>query len=125
MADTIDTRRRAVRRGGEAEAFVASRLVAAGAEVLAMRWKARGGEVDLVVRRDTALRFVEVKARAGEDDGLASITAAKRRRIAAAASAWLDAFRPAVDDIGFLVALVDLSVEPWGVRWIDDAFDAP
>lgn len=117
-------RRAAVSLGERAEDFVAARLVASGAEILARRFRARGGELDLVARRGGALRFVEVKARAGVEDGLDAITPGKQRRIASAARAWLDAHGPEADDVAFLVALVDCTVEPWTVQWIDDAFDA-
>lgn len=117
------SRQKAHGLGLRAEDFVADRLRADGVTILAQRWQAHGGEVDLVVRRDAALRFVEVKARTGDEDGLASISPAKQRRIARAAEAWLDRHGVDVEDVAFLVALVDCRTEPWRITWIDDAFD--
>jgi len=122
---SIASRQQAVVLGEQAEAFVAARLVEDGVSILARRWRARGGEVDLIARRDAALRFVEVKARSGDGDGLSSISWDKQRRIARAARAWLDRHDPGVDDIAFLVALVDCREDPWRVVWMDDAFDGP
>lgn len=123
---TIGSRRAAHALGHRAEAWVEQRLVDGGAQVLARRWRARGGEVDLIVWRGQALRFVEVKARRGsEDEAWEAIGPDKRRRIAAAAQAFLDQHEIEADDIGFLVAVVDADQEPWGVTWLDDAFDAP
>jgi putative endonuclease len=52
-----------------------------------------GNELDLIVRRGSTLRFVEVKAKTGArfGDPLEMITAEKRRRLRRAAEAWLGA----------------------------------
>ena len=47
------------------------------------------GEIDLVAKRGKLLVFVEVKARARLDDAAEAVTQRQRRRIAAAAEAWL------------------------------------
>ncbi|MCB9662644.1 MAG: YraN family protein [Alphaproteobacteria bacterium] len=117
-------RREALQAGAEAEDFVAARLVAGGARVLARRWSGGGGELDLVVERAGRLRFVEVKARADDVlDPLEQITPAKQARLVGAARAWLRAHATAATEVAFLVAVVDLSAEPWQVSWVDDAFD--
>ena len=82
-----------------------------GAEVRARRWyRLRGwqilgenvwiggNELDLVVRRGRALRFVEVKEKSGTGlgDPLEMVTAEKQRRIRRAAEAWL-ASQPELD----------------------------
>jgi putative endonuclease len=54
--------RRNHRAGLAAEEAVARLYEAAGAEVLARRWRAPEGEIDLIVRLPEALVFVEVKA---------------------------------------------------------------
>lgn len=119
-----ERRRAALLAGAEAEAFVADRLVAAGASILARRWSGGGGELDLVVLRDGRLRFVEVKARTDDDlDPLEQITPAKQARLIGAARAWLQAHRTGATEVAFLVAVVDLSAQPWQVTWVDDAFD--
>jgi putative endonuclease len=117
-------RREALFLGARAETLVAERLAAGGVEILARNWRGGGGELDLVVLRDGRLRFVEVKARHDDDlDPLEQVGAEKRRRLVGAARAWLQAHRPEIDEVCFLVAVVDLAAEPWSVSWVDDAFD--
>ncbi|HEV8103073.1 MAG TPA: YraN family protein [Gaiellaceae bacterium] len=54
---------------------------------------AGGNELDLIVRRGRALRFVEVKEKRGSrfGDPLEMVTAEKQRRLRRAAEAWLGA----------------------------------
>lgn len=47
----------------------------------------------------------------------------KQARLRLAARAWLALNPDATRQVAFLVAWVDPGVEPWEIRWIDDAFD--
>jgi putative endonuclease len=62
-----------------------------GWQILGQNVWAGGNELDLIVRRGQALRFVEVKEKRGTrfGDPLEMITAEKRRRLRRAAEAWL------------------------------------
>lgn len=84
-----DGRRRAERRGWRAEALCRLALRLRGYRVLARRWRCPLGEVDIVARRGAVLVFVEVKARETLAEGLAAISPAQRRRVEAAAAAFL------------------------------------
>lgn len=89
--------------------------------MLARNWRFEGGELDLVVARGGVLRVVEVKARAPDDPvGLDAIDAHKRRCLARAAEAFLSSYEDVVDEVCFLVALV----EGQQITWLDDAFDS-
>ncbi len=88
-ADVRTRRRSAHRYGLKAETVAAIWLTCKGYSILARRWSANGGEIDLVARRGRAVAFVEVKARADLDAAADSIGPAKRRRIARAVHAWL------------------------------------
>lgn len=102
------------------EARVARALEADGWSVLSRNWHGAGGELDLVVQRSQKLRFVEVKTRASDDPvGAESVGPAKQAHLIRAAQAWSRKFNPDVDEMAFLVALV----EPTGITWYDDAFD--
>jgi putative endonuclease len=79
----------AFRTGISAESRAAAFLIAKGFRILARRWKSPVGEIDIVARRRTLLVFVEVKARNDLDDAAWSVTERQRRRIVAAAEAWL------------------------------------
>ena len=84
-------RQAAFKLGVSAEGRAALLLAAKGYRELARRWKSPVGEVDLVVRRGRTLVFVEVKARPRIDDAAWSVLARQKRRIVAAAEAWLAA----------------------------------
>lgn len=66
-------------------------LLAKGYRVVARRFRAGVGEIDIVARRGNDLVFVEVKARERLDDAAEAVTARQQRRIIAAAEAWLAA----------------------------------
>lgn len=84
-----DRRARTHGAGIEAEWLAAVYLRCKGYRILARRFSAAGGEIDLVVRRGKTLVFVEVKARAALDAARTSITPAKLQRIERAARAFL------------------------------------
>ena len=74
-----------------AEALAADYLQAHGLAIVARNVRSRFGEIDLVARDRDTLVFVEVRLRRSERYGgaSASITAAKRNRLVAAAETYL------------------------------------
>lgn len=115
------SRRKAYEDGIDAEAFVAAYLADEGFVVVERNHRASGGELDLIVRRGGAVRFVEVKARRpGDPSALESITPAKQRRLRRAAEAWLADH--SVQEAAFLVAVVELAPSGWTLELLDDAF---
>lgn len=99
---------------------MAERLQSEGWQVLDRNWIGGGGELDLVIARGDALRFVEVKLRT--DPVLADdrLSAAKQARLRSAAAAWLAARGEEwPGEQAFLVAWVDGDA----LRFVDDAFD--
>lgn len=85
---TPAARRRHLGRGARAEWLALAFLALKGWRPLARRWRAPGGEIDLVMARGRVVIFVEVKARALIDDAATSVTGEKRRRLARAIRAW-------------------------------------
>ena len=77
--------------GVSAEGRAALFLAAKGYRTLAKRWKTPVGEIDLVVKRGHLIAFVEVKARAKLDAAAESVLPRQKKRIIAAAEAWLAA----------------------------------
>ncbi|WP_029144316.1 YraN family protein [Microbacterium luticocti] len=75
-------------RAGEQRA--AAYLSARGFAVLDRNWRAPGGELDVVARRDGTVVFVEVKTRRsdGFGDPLEAVDARKRARLWRLAQAW-------------------------------------
>jgi len=82
-------RRAAFHRGLSAETRAAALLLVKGYRIVARRWQSPVGEVDIIARRGRVLVFVEVKARERLDEAAEAVTQRQRRRIAAAATAWL------------------------------------
>ena len=86
-----ETRLRAGLFGRRAEQLAILFLRAKGYRVLARTYIVRGGELDIIARRGSAVAFVEVKARPKLEDALIAITPAKQRRMSIAARHWLGA----------------------------------
>ncbi|TNE91991.1 MAG: YraN family protein [Deltaproteobacteria bacterium] len=120
---SADDRRAALQRGAEAETFAVRELETQGWTVLARNWRGGGGELDVVVHRETAIRFVEVKARRPGEDPLEALTPSKLRKLRGAARAFLATQPPVYDDVAFLIASVSAHADGWAVEWLDDAFD--
>lgn len=122
MSRSAEDRRRAVEAGATAEDRVADWFVSRGWSVLERRWSGGGGELDLVVQRDGALRFVEVKLRAESDPAAWEVfTPAKMARVRRAAEAWLSTWRGPLTECTLSAALVTHGVEGWQIDVIDDA----
>lgn len=109
------------RRGAPAESLAAAFLERAGLKILERNYRCRFGEIDLVARSGPVLVFIEVRARSTERFGGAagSITAAKRRRVVAAARHYLATHRPE-RPCRFDVVLV--RGREATVEWLADAF---
>lgn len=110
--------------GARAEALAAEFLARRGLTIVARNFRTRRGEIDLVARdRDTVV-FVEVRQRRSAAFGgaAASITAAKRARLIAAARAYLAAL-PHEPACRFDAVLIDGATPP-RIDWRRDVFGA-
>ena len=107
--------------GGAAEETAEQFLHRHGLLTIQRNYRTRLGEIDLVAREGATLVFVEVRMRSGPGFGgaLESITAAKQRRIIAAARQYLMRFRDLPPCRFDVVCLGD--GEP---AWLRGAFDA-
>jgi len=113
-------RRGAYRLGLRAETLAALYLRAKGWRILARRFRAGGGEIDIIARRGDTIAFIEVKARADREAALAAITPATRRRIASAARTWC----AGREDLSLMTLRFDaVLVCPWALPvHVADAF---
>ncbi|WP_117193081.1 YraN family protein [Rhizobium terrae] len=82
-------RRKAERWGHVSEYIAALFLLAKGYRILALRYRTRLGEIDLIVRRGDLVVFVEVKARTGEREAVDAVAYSAQKRIRAASDLWL------------------------------------
>lgn len=76
--------------GQRAELAVAQYLAQCGYKILARNWKTKICEIDIIARKDDIIYFVEVKYRAGEDQGTGFeyIGPKKMQQIGFAARVW-------------------------------------
>ena len=88
--------------------------------IIERNFRRRCGELDLVARDGETLVFVEVRLRRRRDFGgaAASITAAKRARMAAAAGLYIARFRSA-PPCRFDAVLLD-ALDPERIEWLKD-----
>lgn len=113
----------ATERGASAEDQALAFLHQQGLRAVARNWRAKGGELDLVMLHGAVLVFVEVRARSSAQFGgaLASITPTKRQRIVHAAQQFLAAHpQHAEREARFDVVCLDGGAAP---QWLPAAFD--
>ena len=79
------------RIGDEGEEQALQYLIAAGLSLVQRSFLCKGGEIDLIMRDQTSLVFVEVRKRASTQFGgaIASVTPAKQKRMVHAAQVYL------------------------------------
>ncbi|MFG1420682.1 YraN family protein [Roseixanthobacter liquoris] len=123
-ADTPARRRKqaAHARGLAAEARAAALLEAQGFAILARRVRTGAGELDIVARTATLLVFCEVKLRADLVQAAQSVLPRQRRRIAAAAEAYLAA-NPALCGLDMRFDAILLGLDG-AAEHLPGAFDA-
>lgn len=109
----------AERHGRRAEWLASLHLMCRGFEIIARRFKAAGGEIDLVARRGGLLVLAEVKARASLDDAVFSVTDPTRRRIEAAGRMFISR-HPHLAPLGLRYDII--AVAGWRVRHIPGAW---
>ncbi|WEX88406.1 YraN family protein [Sinorhizobium garamanticum] len=119
--DQPDSRKlNALKRGHVAEYRAALCLMLKGYRIVAMRYRTKLGEIDIIARRGDLVACVEVKARRGFDEAVFAVSDTAQRRIRAASDIWLS--RQA--DFHRLSVRYDIvAVTPW--RWprhLPDAF---
>ncbi len=109
--------------GEAAEAYALAYLENHGLRLRTRNFRIRRGEIDLIMQDGAEVVFVEVRARSasGFGDGVDSITHAKRRRLLAAAVAWLQR-QP--DEPPARFDVIALQPGDHHVTWVKDAFRA-
>jgi putative endonuclease len=117
----IRSRQAAHAHGHRAEAIALWYLRFKGYRLVATRFKAQVGEIDLIMRRGKLLIFIEVKARAKVDEGIVAVTPTQSRRISSAAAI----FTARYDMTGIAFQRFDIVAVPsylWPTH-IKNAFD--
>ena len=113
--------------GSEWESVVEKHLRKSGLSTLAKNFYSRYGEIDLVMRDDDAIVFVEVRYRksAARGDGIDSVGTTKRTKLIRTASMFLQSQR-ALSNAPCRFDVVSCSGTPDQPQfdWIRNAFDA-
>lgn len=115
----MDDRRQSVGRRGEelAAAFLATK----GFTIIDRNWRSRYGEIDLIVKREREIRFVEVKTRLTKQYGHPeeAVTPTKIRHLHTAVQLWL-ARHPI--PLSYGLDVVAIYIDPTGkvhLEWIE------
>lgn len=97
-------------KGSNAETFARHWLEDRGLTCVQTNFRCRLGEIDLIMREQETLVFVEVRYRSYRDFGTATqtVTAAKQNRIARAAASFLRR-QPALSDMPLRFDVIGLS----------------
>ena len=108
--------------GQTAEAHAERFLESRGLTRVARNWRCRFGEIDLIMRDQHTLVFVEVRLRSSAQFGgaAASVTSGKQRKLVSAAKMYLSSLSEWPLCRFDVVALIDGRAEP---EWIQSAFD--
>lgn len=86
---------KAERRGRLSEYVAALYLLLKGYRIVAMRYRSRGGEVDIIARRGAVIALVEVKARRSAAQSVDAVGFSSQQRIRSAGDHWLSRQRDA------------------------------
>ena len=110
--------------GDRFEALASKHLTRAGLEPLGRNALTRFGEIDLIMRDDATIVFVEVRYRKSDafGGGAGSVDARKQAKLAIAAAQFLQR-SPALAKHPCRFDVVAISgEEPYRIDWIRDAF---
>ncbi len=120
MPAPSNSKRKSAERKGRLAEFAATLFLALkGYRILAQRFRAQGGEIDIVTRKRDGLVFVEVKFRPSAEEARLAVTPSNQRRIKTAAGGWLAQHERRID-VPMRYDIVALS--PRGLRHFRDAF---
>lgn len=111
--------------GLAAEATARDYLVAQGMQWVESNYRCRLGEIDLIMRDDNNLVFVEVRSRASNVYGgaIESITYGKQQKLLKTASLYLLAHR-LQDNVAARFDVISIEGKPPQLTWIKNAFGA-
>jgi len=110
--------------GVQAERWAAQYLQQQGLKPVMQNYRGRFGEIDLIMRDDTTLVFIEVRLRRNANFGgaVASINAHKQQRIIRTAQQFLADLKH-TPPCRFDVVLME-DHDGHNVQWLKNAFDA-
>ena len=112
-------------RGREAETMAQRYLEQHGLHLVTRNFRCTRGEIDLIMRQDDTLVFVEVRSRRNDNfgSGADSVDARKQAKLNAAATLYLQQHAPLSNcPCRFDVVAISFATDPPQLDWIPDAF---
>lgn len=112
--------------GSQAEKLAAVYLQEQGLKLVTSNYRCRFGEIDLIMRDDKTLIFVEVRLRSSGSFGGAaySINASKQKKLIITAEHYLQQHSAAAKMACRFDAILMDKTSAQNVQWIQNAFDA-
>jgi len=110
----------AFRKGHLAEYKAALALMMKGYRILAIRYKTRMGEIDIIARKGELIVCAEVKARGTDEAAIFAVSATAQARIRSASDIWLSK-QPHAERYSFRYDIIAVSPWKWP-RHFPDAF---
>jgi putative endonuclease len=112
--------------GAKGEKLAAQHLEGQGYTIIAMNWRCRQGEIDIVAQQNDLYIFVEVKTRRSMtvQDALASITSSKREKFIKAVYYYLNEHQ--LDEALWRIDAIGVALPPNGkaiIEHVEDALD--
>jgi len=114
-------------RGRAAEDMALHFLEQHGLTLVVRNFRCTRGEIDLIMRHDASVVFVEVRARRNDNfgSGADSVDARKQTKLNAAAALYLQQHAPLANcPCRFDVVAISFASDPPQLDWIPDAFGA-
>jgi putative endonuclease len=110
--------------GARGEDLALRYLIKRGYKLLERNYRTRRGEIDLIVRHDDAIVFVEVKLRRGTGfgDPLEAVTPHKQNTLRSVAEHYLYTRKPTFDTLRFDVIGILADRPEVRVHHVEDAF---
>lgn len=110
-------------QGSDAESIALAYLQSHGLKLVTRNYRCKAGEIDLIMRDQSTLVFVEVRLRKHAEFGGAasSITASKQRKLIHTAEHYLQQMG---DTACRFDAILMRNADPASIEWIRNAFDA-
>lgn len=121
---STEIRQRSGKTGKQGEEIAGRFLQTRGYEILALNWRCKEGEIDVVARQGETLVFVEVRTRRqGTDAAFESISPRKQKRMIAAAHQYLNANQ--LDDTLWRIDAIAVSFERGAplIEHVENALD--
>jgi putative endonuclease len=111
-------------RGLKAEKLACEYLKKQGLTLVTSNYTTPLGEIDLIMKNDTSLVFIEVRFRKNNTmaNSIESINATKQRKIINTASSYLQKY-PTWKECRFDVITIDCFKTDVRINWIRDAFE--